>query len=209
MRSSFLNISSGEIFNSNRGEDLFSINQYDNVDNENQLLSNNEQLAGLSEEDLQKISELKLKNVQKQLEEAIEKYNLTEYVKVVDEKQSLILRFDSVLLFDLGKADIRESGKEILKELGSMFKELDNDITIEGHTDNLPINTYLYPSNWELSTKRATNVVVFLIENCGLNPEKLTAAGRGEYDPIVPNDSDENRQKNRRIDIVVDKYIID
>jgi len=209
LRSSFLNISSGEIFNSNRGKDLFSITQYDNVYSENELLSNNEQLEEMSKEELQELSEIKLKNVQRQLEEAIEKYNLSEYVKVVDEKQSLILRLDSVLLFDLGSAEIRDSGKEVLKELGSMFKELDNDITIEGHTDNLPINTYLYPSNWELSTKRATNVVIFLIENCGLKPEKLTAAGRGEYEPIAPNDSPENRQKNRRIDIVVDKFIID
>jgi len=212
LRSTFLNINAGEIYNYNRGEDIFNITPYDNADNENQFKSNNEQFDEMSQEELeelQKLSDIKLKNVKKQLEEAIEKHNLAEYVRVVDEKRSLILRFDSVVLFDLGRAEIRESGKEILKELGTILKELDNDITIEGHTDNLPINTLLFPSNWELSTKRATNVVIFLIENCGLKPEKLTAAGRGEYEPVAPNDSDENRQKNRRIDIVVDKYIID
>ncbi|HHW48832.1 MAG TPA: flagellar motor protein MotB [Clostridiaceae bacterium] len=209
LRSTFLNVSVGQIHNSNRGEDIFSITEFDNATNEYELKSNNEQFEEMSEEELQELNETKMRNVKRQLEEAIEKHNLAEYVRVVDEKRSLILRFDSVVLFDLGKAEIRESGKEILKELGSILKELDNDITIEGHTDNLPINTFLFPSNWELSTKRATNVVIFLIENCGLKPEKLTAAGRGEFEPIAPNDSDENRQKNRRIDIVVDKYIFD
>jgi len=63
----------------------------------------------------------------------------------------------------------------------------------------------LFPTNWELSTKRATNVVRFLIDTCELEPSKLTATGNAEFNPIKPNDTQENRQKNRRIDIVIDK----
>ena len=73
---------------------------------------------------------------------------------------------------------------------------------IEGHTDDLPIHTERFPSNWELSTTRATNVLKFLISQ-GLAGEKLSAVGYGEFRPIVVNDSEENRKKNRRVDIVL------
>lgn len=202
MRSSFLNISAGDKLLPNSGENIIQIPE--TIDTSGILSGESD----LEDEEGTHIEDVKLQNVKVMVEEAIEKHNLSEYVNIIEEEQSLILRLDSVILFDLGKADIKESGKEILKELGGMFKELDNEITIEGHTDNLPINTMLFPSNWELSTKRATNVVTFLIDNCGLDPEKLTASGRGEFKPIMPNDSPENRQKNRRIDIVVNKYII-
>jgi chemotaxis protein MotB len=80
---------------------------------------------------------------------------------------------------------------------------LENEILIQGHTDNVPINTPLFPSNWELSTKRATNVVVYLIESLNLDPSKLTATGNGEYRPIGDNNTAEGRQKNRRIEIMI------
>ena len=202
MRSSFLNISGGEKLLANPGEAILPIPYgADSIDTGGNK-------SGSGDEDSSQLEDVKLQNVKAQVEGAIDKHKLSEYVNIIEEEQYLILRLDSVILFDLGKADIKESGKELLRELGGMLKELDNEITIEGHTDNLPINTTLFPSNWELSTKRATNVVLFLVENCGHNPEKLTAAGRGEYKPIMPNDSPENRQKNRRIDIVVNKYVI-
>jgi flagellar motor protein MotB len=102
-------------------------------------------------------------------------------------------------------ADIRTDGKSVLQKLGTMLNLLDNDIVIQGHTDNLPINTDYFPTNWELSTKRATNVVLFLIDKCGLKGQRLTASGNGEFKPLAPNTSDANRQKNRRIDIVIKK----
>jgi chemotaxis protein MotB len=103
----------------------------------------------------------------------------------------------------LGKADIKDSGKEVLDRLSTLLAELGNDILIQGHADDLPINTVLFPSNWELSTKRATNVVKYLVDFCNLPPEKLTATGNGEFRPIKPNDTPENRQENRRVDIVI------
>jgi len=89
--------------------------------------------------------------------------------------------------------------------MGELLKELDSDAVVQGHTDNLPINTMLFPTNWELSTKRATNVVLFLIDECTLKPQKLTATGNGEFKPVAPNDTEVNRQKNRRIDVVIQK----
>ncbi|MFQ5454453.1 MAG: flagellar motor protein MotB, partial [Candidatus Zixiibacteriota bacterium] len=74
---------------------------------------------------------------------------------------------------------------------------------IEGHSDDRPINTLLFPSNWELSTSRATQVVRYFIDNYGLPPNKISALGYGEYRPVKPNNSIENRAKNRRVDIVI------
>jgi chemotaxis protein MotB len=203
LRSAFKHDSGGEIFYHNKGEDIISIIEESNaIDWENYEVN---KYPEMSEEQENKIKEYKLQEVREKIEKAIEELDLKDFVSVIEEKHSLTLRIDSVILFDLGKADIKPSGKEVLLKLGSLMNELENEVMIQGHTDNLPINTMLYPTNWELSTKRATNVVIFLIDNCGLKPDKLTATGNGEFRPIAPNDTDENRQKNRRIDIVIVK----
>jgi len=213
LRSTFMRNSNGELLNQNKGKNLISIieensavdQEQSQVNNDPSMKKEQEQNETKEAKETEKLKEQKLEKVKKQVEEAIKKLELKDYVSIIEEKYSLILRLDSVILFDLGSADIKASGKDILLKLGNMLKELDNDIMIQGHTDNIPINTTLFPTNWELSTKRATNVVLFLVDNCGLNPEKLTATGSGEFKPIRPNDTEENRQKNRRIDIVIDR----
>jgi len=210
LQSKFMQMGNGELYNTNRGKDLLAILEVNNaVDKSKSDVNNDPEMKKLLEEDLveaaQMVKARKLENVKKQIEKAIKELEIEDYVTIVEEKDIVVLRFDSIVLFDLGKADINYSGKEVLLKLGTMLRELDNDITIQGHTDNLPINTREFPTNWELSTKRATNVVRFLIDKCGLDPSKLTAEGNGEYKPIRPNDTEENRQKNRRIDIVINK----
>jgi chemotaxis protein MotB len=91
----------------------------------------------------------------------------------------------------------------MLQKVSKEIRDLPNQIRIEGHTDNRPISTVRYPSNWELSSARATSVVRYLIDVEKFSPDKLSALGFGEFRPIAPNDSDINRAKNRRIDIVV------
>lgn len=198
LRSAFMNISNGELFYYNNGKDIISILD-DNMpeDSEEENAVNNDK-GGSGEND--QISEFK-----EQVEQLISEMDLSEYVQVVDNKNNLTLRMNSVILFDLGKADIKESGKEAIRKIAELMKQLDSEVIVQGHTDNLPIKTSLYPTNWELSTKRATNVVLFLINECSLDPTKLTATGNGEYKPIAPNDTEANRQKNRRIDIVISK----
>ena len=90
---------------------------------------------------------------------------------------------------------------EVIKT--SELRELDNPIIIEGHTDNKPISTVKYPSNWELSTARATNIIKFLTENNLITPKRLSAVGYGEYMPIADNSTTTGRAKNRRVDIIV------
>lgn len=110
------------------------------------------------------------------------------------------------IFFDSGRAVLKESGKEVLKKVGEALKSYDNKIIrVVGYTDNVPISKAIqniYPTNWELSVARATNVVRFL-QDVGLPPERLVASGRGEYAPVAPNDTPEGRQKNRRIEIML------
>jgi len=128
-------------------------------------------------------------------------------VKIREMKGKLTVNMMAKILFDLGKAEIKPSGKEILTRIGPVLIRADGkEIRIEGHTDSLTIHGELskkYPTNWELSTARATNVVRFLQENVGIEPERLVAVGHAWFRPIATNNTEEGRQKNRRIEIVL------
>lgn len=145
--------------------------------------------------------------LQEVLEEYLETYNLESDVLVTQESAGLILRFKDNVLFDPGKAELKPRSKEILEDI-SMFLQgpefVEKSIRVEGHTDTVKvIPNLLYPTNWELSTGRASNVVRYLIEELDLAPERFSIAGYGEYHPIAPNDTAENKSKNRRVDIVI------
>jgi chemotaxis protein MotB len=110
------------------------------------------------------------------------------------------------ILFDSGKADIKTNGKKVLDRVAEILKTItDKQIRIEGHTDNVPIGATLaekFPTNWELSTARATTVARYLQEK-GVSPAVLNAAGYSEYKPVESNETDEGKAKNRRIEIVL------
>jgi len=157
------------------------------------------------EGNIENIQEDKISNVMENIEEMIDEMGLSENIKVIEKENVVIFRVDSLVLFDSGKAEIKDSAKPVIEKMGFILKELNSEIIVQGHADDRPINTTLYPSNWELSTRRATNVVRFLAEKCGIDEKLLTATGNAEFRPIAPNDTEANRQKNRRIDIVVSK----
>ena len=112
---------------------------------------------------------------------------------------------ENKLLFESGSWYVGAQGKQAVKQLGSVLAENpDIAILIEGHTDNVPYKGNAQLSgNWDLSTKRATAIVNILRENSSINPENLTAAGRGEYAPVASNDTSEGRAKNRRIEVIL------
>jgi len=144
----------------------------------------------------------RLEDIQTELADYLEEKGLSYSISLVQEERGLVISFQDSVLFNKGKADILPESREILQEVGRILQNTENNIRIEGHTDNVPQYSYLYPSNWELSTGRATNVLRFLI-NEGLAPEKLSAVGYGEYHPIATNDTEEGRRLNRRVDIVI------
>jgi len=110
------------------------------------------------------------------------------------------------IFFDSGKAVLKPGGKKVLQKVGEALKSYENKvIRVVGHTDNVQISKSLqgkFATNWELSVARATTVVRFL-QDVGIAPERMVASGRSEYDPVAPNDTEEGRKKNRRIEIMI------
>jgi chemotaxis protein MotB len=105
------------------------------------------------------------------------------------------------LVFSSGSAELIH--KEMLKGVGEKLKSTEGSIRVEGHTDSIPVATRSFPSNWELSTQRAVNVVKFLASDCGIDPQHLSAAGYGDSRPVASNESPENRALNRRVNLIV------
>lgn len=118
-------------------------------------------------------------------------------------ERGVTVRFADRVLFDLGRAELKPEARSALAQLAELLREIPNHVRVEGHTDDLPIHNERFPSNWELSTARATTVLRYLIEEHGLQPDALSAAGYGEYRPLEPNDTESNRARNRRVDIVL------
>lgn len=137
------------------------------------------------------------------LNNIIEKNNLSDKIKIRKEDRGIVLQVDESILFDSGSANIKPSSIHVLNTISKIIKETDNEIVAEGNTDNVPIKDGEYDSNWELSTERALSIVKYLIKNENINPNRISLKGYGEYNPIVPNDNDADRAKNRRVDILV------
>lgn len=136
-----------------------------------------------------------------ELRELIEREGMVG-VELELQERGLVIRFAEQVFFDLGEATLKPEALEILDSLAVQLINLPNPLRVEGHTDDWPIRTNRFPSNWELSVHRATNVVRYLIEH-DFDPENLSVAGYSEYRPIRPNDTAENRAMNRRVDIVI------
>jgi len=127
-------------------------------------------------------------------------------------KNMLAVDLAEQIFFDSGRAILKKEGKEVLKKVGDALKGYENKvIRVVGHTDNVPVAKSLqdkFPTNWELSVARATNVVRYLQE-VGIPPERMIPSGRGEYEPVASNDTPEGRKKNRRIEIMlIDKSLM-
>jgi chemotaxis protein MotB len=118
------------------------------------------------------------------------------------ETKGLIISLDGTF-FDSGDDQLKAEGRELMDALGSDLIALGGQVRIEGHTDNVPIHTDRFPSNWELSTARATWIVVYLIDKFNFPRERIYPAGYAEFRPIGANDTPEGRARNRRVDIVV------
>lgn len=128
-------------------------------------------------------------------------------------KDKLSLSMVDKVLFDSGSSEVKRQGRKVLDTVAEILKKVtDKQIRIEGHTDNVAIGPKLakkFPTNWELSTARANNVVRYLTEEGGVDPDLLSAAGYSMYRPVAPNDTEEDRAKNRRIEIVLIPIDID
>ena len=139
-----------------------------------------------------------------QLKEFMKARKLSDRLRIyADERGLVISLLSDKVLFEVGKADIREEAKPVLDKIAGIIASVPNQATVEGHTCDLPIHTAQFPSNWELSTARATNVERYFIESKHIAPGRLSAAGYANHRGVVPNDSPKHRMMNRRVDIVI------
>ncbi|MDD4953582.1 MAG: flagellar motor protein MotB [Candidatus Omnitrophica bacterium] len=160
--------------------------------------------------DIQKIEELssqleELRKTKGTLEDRLAQEIVDKQVKLDMMEKGLVITVVGDLLFDSGKAKIRSEAEPLLDKVALILKENvpQYNVGIEGHTDNVPIHYSGWKSNWELSSARALSVLHYLTSEKGISPERLSAIGYGEFRPVASNDTKEDRQLNRRVEIVI------
>jgi chemotaxis protein MotB len=140
--------------------------------------------------------------ISSQLSILLKKQIESNQVMIKDTKDGIAINLLELLMFETGKADIRPQAEETLDAIADFLSQMNNRIRVEGHTDNIPIHTAVFPSNWHLSVARAMNTGYSLMEK-GVPQQRISIAGYSEFQPVAENDSPENRAKNRRVEIVI------
>lgn len=146
--------------------------------------------------------EIELEQLKKKVEKYIGDNHLDAVVSLQDTKRGVEISFKEVILFDPGKADLKESSFKTLDAILGLINTVQNQISIEGHTDNVPIGNAAYASNWELSAARAASVLHYF-ESKNVAENRLQFTGHGEFQPLNPNDTPEHRRANRRVNVVI------
>jgi len=145
-----------------------------------------------------------LQNAENQIKGALAAHGLADSANFKLESRGLVVTIvTDQVLFDLGSASLRQGGTAVLDGMAGALASLPNQISIEGHTDDRPIHSPLFTTNWELSTARATSVLRYLTDTKGIAPNRISAAGYADQRPLVPNDTDAHRSQNRRVEVVV------
>jgi len=145
------------------------------------------------------------KSIVKDINEFIREKNQADNIATSVRENKIVVRIKGKALFKSGSADLNQTAVPIFNEIMKIIFDYPRyKVNIKGHTDNVPISTARYPSNWELSAIRATTVLKHLVEK-GIDPKRLTATGYGDIMPLVPNNSDKNRAINRRVEFVLEK----
>lgn len=145
-----------------------------------------------------------LDQAEQNLEKLVQDSNLGEQVTIYMDERGIVISLSEVLLFKPGSADISDKAKKVLKNITAKVDLLPNYVIVEGFTDNIPIKTAKFPSNWELAAARAVNVTKILV-TYGFSSEKISAKSYGEFRPGYSNDTAAHRAKNRRVDIIIMK----
>jgi len=131
----------------------------------------------------------------------VEERRLRGFATVKVSEQMVKIMLANPVLFGLGESELKPSAIAVLRQVARLLEDIPNAVLVEGHTDDRPITGGKFRSNWELSTARAFSVIRYFIEQENIPPDRLSAVGYGEYRPLYPNDTEENRAMNRRIEI--------
>jgi len=151
----------------------------------------------------------KLDELKEEVNQYIEKNGLENEIEATINSSGLVLTIQDRALFSMGEATLDAEARTVATSISGILEQAGNrEIVVSGHTDNIPINTARFPSNWELSSARATAFMRGLLTNDGLNPGQFTLASYGEYQPIATNDTEAGRSKNRRVEVLI-KPLVD
>ncbi|MBO8170586.1 MAG: flagellar motor protein MotB [Bacillaceae bacterium] len=161
----------------------------------------NEDIERLGQEALR--NQQRLNEVLRVVNQFLESNHMQHAVSATRDERGIVLVLQDRVLFNSGEAEILDGALPFLNKVADLIEALPNQVEIQGHTDNVPISSFRYPSNWELSTARASRVVRYFVEEKGLDPSRFVAVGYGEYKPVASNDTEAGRQKNRRVEIVI------
>lgn len=170
-----------------RDQDDFSDLAKENLFNSDQLTQN----------------QMSLEELLAEVEGFLEEHQLQDVISANRTDQGVVLILQERILFDTAEAIIKPEGEPFLDKVALLLNNIPNYVRVEGHTDNRPISTVQFPSNWELSSARASSVIRYIIDSGDFVEERFIAAGHGDTRPIVPNDSSENWQRNRRVEIII------
>lgn len=151
----------------------------------------------------QEVEEDTLQPLMEEVESFLDEYQLNDVISATRTDLGVELVLQDRIFFNPGEAEILDEGRPFLTKIGTLLSAINNNVKIEGHTDSRPINSYRYPSNWELSGARASVIVRYFIEEQSLEEERFRIAGYGKTKPLVPNNSVENMNQNRRVEIVI------
>ncbi|WP_240374589.1 flagellar motor protein MotS [Bacillus piscicola] len=187
-----------DMFNS-----LPSIIEFENPANNVGSEEKDGSLNELNEVDEGQLKQEELDDLLQEVEEYLAENNLNENISATRDERGVVLVLQEQILFETGEADILQDAEPFLNKVGALLKTLSNVVKVEGHTDDRPISTFRYPSNWELSGARAGSVIRYLTEEYDLDPKRFIATGYGETRPVAPNDTEDNLGKNRRVVIVI------
>ncbi|KAA6448573.1 flagellar motor protein MotS [Bacillus swezeyi] len=141
----------------------------------------------------------------KKINDYIEKNQLSGLITAKRDERGVILVLQEAVLFDSGKADIKDQAYPLLHKIAVLLKTVANPINVEGHTDNRPISTYRFPSNWELSAARASTVIGYFTEKEKLDSSRFLAVGYADTKPVRDNRTETHMKENRRVEIVISK----
>ena len=146
--------------------------------------------------------------VKRQLDEYIEQNELNEEITTAMTEDGLMIRIKENALFPSGSADLMPSAQRIGPAIAGLIAPIPQRILITGHTDNVPINSPRYPSNWELSSARAINFMKFILaQDNRINPARFSAMGRSEYRPIADNSTPAGQAQNRRVEVLIERSV--
>ncbi|HIJ82346.1 MAG TPA: OmpA family protein [Desulfuromonadales bacterium] len=161
--------------------------------------------AGRSSRSLGRVraEEKDFRQIKSSIEAYLVKQGAQNKVSLTITRRGLIVSLKEAGFFDSGQAQIRPDAYELINTISEVLTQYNNPLRVEGHTDNVPISTSQFPSNWELSTARATNGLKYLIKHFDVDPDKVSATGYAEFRPLSDNTTAEGRAKNRRVDIVM------